>query len=119
MRGIVTTILAALVLFPGLAPAADRKTSQESPAPVAAAVSPQKLDVNRASTDELVGVPGIGPSIARAIVDLRSRKGSFTRLEELLEVPGIKEKTFASITAYLAVTPPQAPAATASGTTAR
>ena len=106
MKRIVTLILATLLFSPGIATSAERKTV-ESQAPTATKGQTQKLDLNRASRDDLVGVPGIGPRTAQAIVDLRAKKGSFTKLEELLEVRGIKEKKLATISAYLVVTPPQ------------
>jgi len=49
--------------------------------------------------------------MAQAIVDLRSKKGSFTQVEELLEVTGIKEKKLAAIAGYLEVKPPRTSAA--------
>ncbi len=119
MKGIMFLLLAALLVAPGYISAADRKAPPESQAPVASTVTSQKLDINRASTDELIGVPGIGPRMAQAIVDLRLKKGSFAKLEELLEVPGIKEKTLASISAYLTVTPLQSQASQISGTASR
>lgn len=74
----------------------------EQPPPAAAAATAPKLDLNRATVDELVGVPGIGPRMAQAIVDLRTSKGSFATFEELLQVRGIKEKTLKAITPYFA-----------------
>lgn len=47
------------------------------------------VDVNRASPEELVALPGIGPAIAVRIVRVRDERGRFLRLEDLLEVPGI------------------------------
>ena len=111
MKRMLTLMLGALLLSPEIAAAAAQKTAQEAPA-TATRTLPQKLDLNRISLEELVGVPGIGPRMAQAIVDLRSKKGSFTRVEELLEVTGIKEKKLASIAGYLEVIPLQAAAAT-------
>ena len=113
MKRIVILILGVLLLSPGIVTAAERKTAQEPPTVTAAEALPKKLDLNRVSREELVGVPGIGPSLAQSIVDLRSKKGSFTRVEELLEVTGIKEKKLASIAVYLEVKPPQTSAAAA------
>jgi competence protein ComEA len=111
VKRIVPLILGVLLLSPGIVKAAERMAAQETPAVTATVEFPKKLDLNRASREDLVGVPGIGPSVAQAIVDLRSKKGSFTRLEELLEVTGIKEKKLASIAGYLEVQPPQSSAA--------
>ena len=52
-----------------------------------------RIDLNRATAEELEGLPGIGPSRAAAILALRERRGGLARLEELLEVPGIGDKT--------------------------
>ena len=105
MKRIVTVFLAILLLFPGIVTAADKKTGQDQPASAAAKAIPQKLDLNRASREELIEVPGIGPRMAQAIVDLRHKKGSFSRVEDLLEVSGIKEKKLAALTVYLEVVP--------------
>ena len=76
MKRIVTLILAVLLLSPGIVTAAEKKAAQGTPAVTAAAELPKKLDLNRVSREELVGVPGIGPRMAQAIVDLRAKKGS-------------------------------------------
>jgi competence protein ComEA len=47
------------------------------------------VDVNRATAIELESLPGVGPSLAAAIVRHRERMGSFDSLDGLLEVPGI------------------------------
>lgn len=47
------------------------------------------VDINHASAAELEALPGIGPSLAAAIVDHRQRQGPFSSIEELLTVVGI------------------------------
>lgn len=47
------------------------------------------VDLNRANAAELDRLPGIGPVLARRIIDYRTRHGRFSRCEELLAVPGI------------------------------
>ena len=51
--------------------------------------SPEKLDLNTATLEELDALDGIGPVIAQKIVDYREEYGGFSRLEELKEVQGI------------------------------
>ncbi|MGH9213451.1 MAG: ComEA family DNA-binding protein [Acidimicrobiales bacterium] len=51
----------------------------------------QPVDLNTATVDELDGLPGIGPSIAQAIVDHRDEHGSFTSVDQLVDVRGIGE----------------------------
>ena len=49
-----------------------------------------RLSVNRASAEELAaGVKGLGPELARAVVEYREQRGPFATLEDLLNVPGI------------------------------
>ncbi|WP_202080714.1 ComEA family DNA-binding protein [Caldalkalibacillus salinus] len=53
-----------------------------------------KININTASTDELVQLTGVGPSRAEAIVDYREKNGGFAQKEDLKNVSGIGEKTF-------------------------
>lgn len=52
------------------------------------------VNLNTASGDELERLPGIGPSRARAILELRTRLKRFARIEDLLRVKGIGRATF-------------------------
>jgi competence protein ComEA len=52
-----------------------------------------KININTATAAELDELNGIGPSKAEAIVRYREENGPFTAVEDLLEVPGIGEKT--------------------------
>jgi competence protein ComEA len=55
------------------------------------------IDVNTASPDELEALPGIGPTLAAAIVDERERNGPFDNVDDLNRVPGIGEGRLAQI----------------------
>lgn len=61
------------------------------------------LDLNAATEAELVGLPGIGPAKARAIVAWRERNGPFATVADLLDVPGIGPKTAAQIEGLVTV----------------
>lgn len=57
-----------------------------------------KIDINTASAQELgEALPGIGETLARRIVEYREQNGPFRSAEELMDVPGIGEKTFGAI----------------------
>jgi competence protein ComEA len=47
------------------------------------------IHINYAVKEELEALPGIGPSLAQAIIDYRTEHGPFTSLEELDNIPGI------------------------------
>jgi len=50
---------------------------------------PPLVHINDATLEELQTLPGIGPSLAQAIVDYRTEHGPFMRLEDLDAVPGL------------------------------
>ncbi len=54
----------------------------------------QKININTASAEELVKLKGIGPSHAAKIVAFREKNGPFKLPEDVVQVPGIGQKTF-------------------------
>lgn len=62
------------------------------------------VNLNTASKDELVGLPGIGPAKAQAILDYRQQHGPFRAVEEVRKVRGIGEKLYLQIKPELTVT---------------
>jgi competence protein ComEA len=50
---------------------------------------PGVVDLNTATLDELVALPGVGEKRARAILDARKERGGFESVDELLDVRGI------------------------------
>lgn len=55
------------------------------------------IDLNTATEAELDELPGVGPSIAAAIVAFREQNGGFASVEDLLDVRGIGEARLAEI----------------------
>lgn len=60
------------------------------------------IDLNRANAAELDCLPGIGPVLARRIIDYRTRHGRFSRCEELLAVPGIGPRLLERVRPHVA-----------------
>jgi competence protein ComEA len=63
--------------------------------------STNKIDINQATVEELEKLPGIGPKIAKNIVEYREKNGPFRSIEELLKVKGIGPKKLEQIKKYL------------------
>ena len=61
------------------------------------------VNINTADQALLEQLPGIGPVTARSILDYRAEKGSFSAVDELLEVSGIGDKTLAKIAPYCTI----------------
>ena len=55
------------------------------------------IRINSASIRELQSLPGIGPVLAKRIIELRNNKGRFNNLDELLEVKGIGSRKLEAI----------------------
>ncbi|MEJ2164541.1 MAG: helix-hairpin-helix domain-containing protein [Desulfobacterales bacterium] len=53
-----------------------------------------KIDINKASAEELTQLKGIGPSLAAKIVEYRDKNGPFKSPEDITMVSGIGAKTY-------------------------
>jgi len=61
----------------------------------------QTLDLNTATESELIQLPGVGPSLARRIVEYREANGPFQTLDDLQNVSGIGASKFAKMEQFL------------------
>jgi len=61
------------------------------------------LNLNTALQSELEKLPGIGPTKAAQIIDYREKKGPFTKIEDILKVPGIGDQIFEQIKTFIVV----------------
>ena len=82
---------------PGVAASA---ASAPTSAPGAVAAVPM-VNINTAGQAELEQLPGIGPVTAQAILAFRSERGTFSSVDELLEVSGIGDATLADMAPYV------------------
>ncbi len=82
-------LLASLLLAPpSLAVPAGRDGGQ---------TAAQTVDINTATVEQLMSVPGVGQVIAQRIVEFREKNGPYSSVDDLLKVQGIGEKSLARI----------------------
>jgi competence protein ComEA len=79
----------------------DRSPPRVTAGPSAASV----LDLNRATASELAGLPGIGPALARRVVEWRQEQGPFATVDDLEKVPGIGPATVERLRPRVRATP--------------
>ncbi len=53
-----------------------------------------KIDINKAGTEKLRKLPRIGEKMSQRIIDYRTQNGKFKRIQDIMKVKGIGEKTF-------------------------
>jgi competence protein ComEA len=96
-----TYVLGILCLWLLAAPLA----AQEKPAPVKApaptAATP--LNLNTATAVQIATLPGIGPKAAQRIIEYRQKNNGFKKIEELMNVKGIGEKSFLKLKPLITV----------------
>lgn len=63
------------------------------------------VNINSATQVELENLPGIGPTLAKRIVDYRNQYGFFDTVDSLKDVPGFGEAVFAQIKDLITVGP--------------
>src|SRR5512144_2130347 len=89
MRSKQTCRILALIVCLGLALAPSAVMAQKtSPSQT------EKVNLNTATSEQLQSLPGVGPALAKSIIDYRTKTGKFTKIEELLNVKGVGEKKF-------------------------
>ena len=85
---------------PKAIPAPRARAPVAPPPPIA---DPRPLDLNRASADEISRLPGVGPSLARRIIEERDRRGRFESTEGLRGILGLGPKKLAALREYVTV----------------
>lgn len=62
-----------------------------------------EIDINKATKEELMDLPGIGESIALRIIEYREKQGMIKSTDELMNVSGIGRKKFGVIKNHIKV----------------
>jgi comEA protein len=94
-------VLGVLMVF-ALALPATAQEKAEKPKP-AAASSSSPINLNTATVAQLETLPGVGARTAQLIVEHRQKNGGFKKVEELMNIKGIGEKSFLKIKALVTV----------------
>jgi competence protein ComEA len=105
-KSIVASIVGATIL--AVASLVGQAQGQHPPStnpPKAPAAAAKPVDLNTATTTELATLPGIGPATAARIVEYREKNGAFTKVEELMNIRGIGEKSFLKLKPLVVVKP--------------
>lgn len=93
-RNLVLTLLMVLTLVFLFAGGAWAKSDAKKKETAAPKVETTKININKATAEELAQLDGIGPQKAKAIVAYRKANGDFKKIEDLMNVKGIGEATF-------------------------
>lgn len=104
MRITIAAVLAlGLTAFmPGITTATPRASQSPAAQPVP---SKPAINLNTATLDQLETLPGIGRKTAERILEYRTKSGAFKRIEELMNVKGIGEKSFLKLKPFIVATP--------------
>jgi competence protein ComEA len=89
MTRIMIAAIAAIALSAAAAGAQGRAT-----APKATATAAAPVNLNTATMDQLATIPGIGVKTAERIIAYREKNGGFKKIEDLMNVSGVGEKSF-------------------------
>ena len=103
LAGVAAVAIVTSIGVPALAAAAEGSSRAAEARSEAAA----QVDINTASVEDLMAVPGIGQVIAQRIVEFREKNGPYKSVDDLLKVQGIGEKSLARIREHLSVGKPR------------
>jgi competence protein ComEA helix-hairpin-helix repeat region len=89
------------------AASAQNKATTPKAAATATATATAPVNLNTATAEQLATIPGVGPKMAERIIDYRQKNGGFKKVEDLMNVSGVGEKSFLKMKPLITVTAPK------------
>ena len=84
-----------------------RVSSENLPQQSSAQPAAPALNLNTATQADLEKLPGVGAATAKQILEYRQKNNGFKKVEELMNIKGIGEKSFLKLKPLVTVTPPK------------
>jgi competence protein ComEA len=106
----MTRILMAAILgiaVSAAAASAQNKSTTPKAAATATATATAPVNLNTATAEQLATIPGVGQKMAERIIDYRQKNGGFKKVEDLMNVTGVGEKSFLKMKPLITVTAPK------------
>jgi competence protein ComEA len=82
-------------------PAAQQKADSTPKKPASSTTAP--VNLNTATQAQLEALPGIGPGAAHRILEYRQKNGGFKKIEDLMNVKGVGERSFLKLKPLITV----------------
>jgi competence protein ComEA len=102
MTRIMMAAIAAIALS-----ATALSAQSKTPAPKTTATAAAPVNLNTATAEQLATIPGVGQKMAERIIDYRQKNGGFKKVEDLMNVSGVGEKSFLKMKPLITVTAPK------------
>lgn len=103
----LSVLALALAALAGTAGHAQGRSMKSSASKAAKPTAAAPVNLNTATAAELRTLPNIGAATAARILEYRQKNGGFKKIEDLMNVKGIGEKSFLKLRPLVAVVPPK------------
>ena len=100
----MTRMVMVVLLILGLGVATQASQEKSRTPPAAKASASAQVNLNTANVTQLETLPGIGKSTAERILEYREKSGGFKKIEDLMNVRGVGEKSFLKLKPLVTVT---------------